>query len=128
MRRLIATHLIPLAAAGIVVCAATGLAAEPITLHANNAGELAELCGANPREPGADARLNFCDGFAQGAVDVELHYARDKRPFCFPQPAPNRRTTLREFASWVQANPDRRSMSAPPALFRFLGERFPCRS
>jgi hypothetical protein len=59
-------------------------AAGGITIRTNTAGELAENCGANPREPGADARINFCRGFAQGAIDVELRHAGDKKPFCFP--------------------------------------------
>lgn len=119
---------IALAAAGAVLCLAGARAAEPISLHANNAGELARLCGASPREPGGDARLNFCDGFAQGAVDVEMHYAGARKPFCIPNPGPSRRQTLGEFASWVRSDPDRQSMNAAAGLIRFLGERFPCRS
>lgn len=119
---------IALVVAGAALCLATARAAEPINLRARNAGELAGLCGASPREAGADARLNFCDGFAQGAVDVELHYAGDKKPFCIPTNGPSRRQTLAEFASWVHANPERGSMDAAAGLIRFLGERFPCRS
>lgn len=102
-------------------------AAQGIALHARTAGELAELCGANPREPGADAKMNYCDGFAQAAVDVELQHSADKKPFCFPSPAPSRRATLTEFVSWVRAMPEHRSLSAPNGLFKFLAERFPCK-
>lgn len=102
-------------------------AAQPIALRANTAGELAENCGASPGAPGSDAKINFCIGFAQGAVDVEMHYAGDKKPFCIPKPAPSRHATMVEFASWVKAIPDRRTQAAAPALFKFLGERFPCK-
>ncbi len=102
-------------------------AAQPIALRANTAGDLAENCGANPQAPGGDARINFCVGFAQGAVDVEMHYAGDKKPFCIPKPAPSREATMSEFASWVRSIPGRKTMSAAPALFKFLGERFPCK-
>lgn len=127
-------HLIVLAMAGTALCTgavlstSTGRAAEPLALHANNAGELAELCSPNPREPGADARMNFCDGFAQGALEVQLHYAGQNKPFCFPKPMPTRRSTMRDFAAWVRADSSRSGMAAPPALFRFLAERFPCKS
>jgi hypothetical protein len=101
-------------------------AAGGITIRTNTAGELAENCGANPREPGADARINFCRGFAQGAIDVELRHAGDKKPFCFPNPAPSRAETMNQFVNWVRAMPDRRSMPSSEGLFRFLAERFPC--
>jgi hypothetical protein len=102
-------------------------AAQPINLHARTAGELAELCGANPREPAADARINYCNGFAQGAIDVELMRTGEKKPFCFPSPAPSRRATMGEFVNWVRAMPARRSLNAVKGLFEFLGERFPCK-
>lgn len=102
-------------------------AARPISLHARTAGDLAELCGANPREAGADARINYCDGFAQGAIDVELIHAGEKKPFCFPSPPPTRRATLNEFVNWVRAMPAHRSLGAVKGLFEFLGERFPCK-
>jgi hypothetical protein len=102
-------------------------AAQPISLHARTAGDLAELCGANPREAAADAKINYCDGFAQGAIDVELMRAGEKKPFCFPSPAPTRRATMGEFVNWVRALPAHRSLGAVKGLFDFLGERFPCK-
>ena len=117
----------------LAVLALTGLplaaqaAPRGIDLHARTAGELAALCGANPREPGADAKINYCHGFAQGALDVELHYAGAKRPFCFPNPMPTRTATLNEFVNWVRAQPEHARLGAAPGLFRFLGERFPCK-
>ena len=105
----------------------TAMAALPIALRADTAGDLAEDCGANPRQPGADAKMNFCVGFAQGAIDVELHYAGDKKPFCIPHPGPSREATMGEFAAWVRAIPDRRSIPAAPGLVKFMTERFPCK-
>jgi hypothetical protein len=115
---------VALLAAGLATSSAW--AAEGITIRTNTAGELAENCAANPREPGADARINFCRGFAQGAIDVELRHAGDKKPFCFPSPSPSRAETMNQFVNWVRAMPDRRSMPSSEGLFRFLGERFPC--
>jgi hypothetical protein len=98
-----------------------------IDLHARTAGELAALCGANPREPGADAKINYCHGFAQGALDVELQQAGDKKPFCFPSPMPTRTATLSEFVNWVRALPEHARLAAAPGLVQFLRERFPCK-
>jgi hypothetical protein len=102
-------------------------AAQPILLQARTAGELAALCAVSPETPGADAKINYCHGFAQGAVDDRLRVDADKRPFCFPSPAPSRTSTMHEFASWVHADASRREMPVLDGLFTFLHERFPCR-
>ena len=114
---------------GAVACVSTidAWAAQPISLRARTAGDLAELCGVNPKEAAADAKINFCDGFAQAAVDLELQHSGDKKPFCFPSPPPTRTTTLREFVNWVRALPEHRTLSATGGLFQFLAERFPCK-
>ena len=122
MRTLLAFALLTATAAA---CGAQ--AAQPVALHARTAGDLAELCGANPKEPAADARINYCHGFAQAAVDLELQHTADKKPFCFPSPAPTRSATMGEFVSWVRAMPEHRNLSATGGLFQFLGERFPCK-
>jgi hypothetical protein len=107
--------------------AAAPSAPKSINLRVSTARDLAELCGANPKEPGADARINFCHGFAQAAVEVQLMNNQEKKPFCFPSPAPRRSTTLKEFVNWVHAVPEHQSLSATTGLFQFLGERFPCK-
>jgi len=114
-----------LALSGELVASAT--AAQPITLRVRSAGDLADLCGANPREPGADAKINYCHGFAQGVVDLELEHTVNHKPFCFPSPAPSRTATLGEFVNWVRAVPDRANLQASNGLFKFLAERFPCK-
>ncbi|MBN8902544.1 MAG: hypothetical protein J0H57_16080 [Rhodospirillales bacterium] len=112
-----------LAATPLVAAAA----AEPINLNARSSRDLAELCAANPKEAGADAKINFCHGFAQGAVDVYLQNAGSKKAFCFPSPAPRRTQTMNEFVAWVRALPDHQKLGATQGLFQFLGERFPCK-
>ena len=72
--------------------------------------DLVALCSATPSERMGTAALNFCDGFAQGAVDVEFQRDtanRQPKPFCFPNPTPPRRETLSEFVKWARANPAR---------------------
>jgi hypothetical protein len=113
------------AVAGTAFCSAW--AAQPVSLSANTAGQLAELCTAQPLKPGADAKVNFCRGFAQGAITVELAHAGDKKPFCFGTPAPSRAKTMSQFAAWVKGAPDRAAAPATEALFRFLGEQYPCK-
>ncbi len=114
-------------------CAALALALVPTAhaqrgtvLHAGTAGQLAELCAANPREELGDARVNYCHGFAQGAVDVILHDAGEKKPFCFPRPAPTRTDTLNQFVRWVRAEPAHAQLPAAGGLYRFLQDTYPC--
>jgi hypothetical protein len=102
-------------------------AAQPISLNAATARDLAELCGANPREPAADAKINYCHGFAQGALDVERKHAEETKLFCFPPNPPSRSVVMGEFVNWVRAVPEHQSQSALAGLFHFFGERFPCK-
>ena len=114
----------------VTACLALPLAAQaqrPITLHVRTAADLADLCGANPKEAGADAKINYCHGFAQGVVDVELAKAGDKKPFCFPSPAPTRTATMAQFVDWTRALPAHASQGAVDGLMNFLGERYPCK-
>jgi hypothetical protein len=102
-------------------------AAQPLTLQARTAGELAALCATEPGSPGADAKINYCHGFAQGAVDDRLRVAVDKKPFCFPTPTPSRSATLHEFVNWVRSDSANRELPVVDGLFKFLGERYPCK-
>jgi len=122
MNRLTLVAMLALAAS-----ASLANAAQPIVLHARTAGELADLCGADTKSPGADARINYCHGFAQGVVDLSLRRAGDTKPFCFPNPTPTRTATMTEFVNWVRSLPDRRKLEASDGLLRFMGERFPCK-
>ncbi len=97
-----------------------------INLHARTAGELANLCAATPRAGAGDAEVNYCHGFAQGAVDVMLHDAGEKKPFCFPSPMPTRTETLNQFVRWVRVDSSRASLAAAGGLYQFLTERYPC--
>jgi hypothetical protein len=116
-----------LAAALLVSVSASAWAAGAISIRVENAGDLAELCGADPKSSAADAKINFCHGFAQGALDVERKYAGEKKKFCFPSPAPSRTATMTEFVNWVRALPTHRTLGPVDGLFQFLGERFPCK-
>ena len=100
----------------------------PVNLHARTTGELAALCGADAGTPGADVKISFCHGFAQGALDDRMKLSTDKKPVCIPPAAPNRAATMKEFVGWVRATPANIELPVLDGLFKFLGERFPCKS
>jgi Rap1a immunity proteins len=75
------------------------------------------------------AAINFCKGYIQGAVTVEmLNMVAFRRPklFCLPDPRPTRTQAIGEFVNWARAAPDRMAQTATDGVFRFLNERYPC--
>ncbi|HEY2620396.1 MAG TPA: Rap1a/Tai family immunity protein [Acetobacteraceae bacterium] len=119
--------LAPIAAVTAVLLAVPAQAQRAVLLQARTAGDLAELCAASPKDPQGDAKINFCHGFAQGAITVELRHTEGKKPFCFPSPSPTRTATMNEFVAWVRSMPDHKTPPAIDGLFQFLGERYPCK-
>jgi hypothetical protein len=62
---------IAIAALALLVPLATRAAIEA-NFNAKTAGDLAELCGAAADNGIGTAALNFCEGYMQGAVTVEM--------------------------------------------------------
>src|SRR5499433_1430340 len=119
------------AVAGGLVLLASGAsrAAVEANFGANTTGDLVELCTATPGNPIGTAAINFCEGFAQGAVLVEMQNQaafRGPKLFCMPNPPPSRNQALSEFVNWARSSPDRLAQSSADRLFRFLSERYPC--
>lgn len=118
------------AAVGLVLLASSAPRAETeANFGANTTGDLVELCAAVPDNGMGTAAVNFCEGFAQGAVLVEMQNQaafRGPKLFCMPNPPPSRNQALSEFVNWARASPDRLAQSSTDGLFRFLSERYPC--
>ena len=104
-------------------------AATEANFAARTTGDLVELRTATPDNAIGTAAVNFCDGFAEGAVEVELQNQaafRGPKLFCLPNPPPSRNQALSEFVTWARASPDRLAQSSTDGFFRFLSERYPC--
>jgi hypothetical protein len=117
------------ASALLVLAPCAAQAASEANFAAGTTGDLVELCSATPDSAMGTAAVNFCEGFAQGAVSVEMQNLaafRGPKLFCMPNPPPSRDQALSEFAKWAHASPDRMSASSTDGLFRFLSERYPC--
>jgi Rap1a immunity proteins len=120
-----------LAAAGVLalLVSAPAHAATEANFVANSTADLVELCSATPDDGVGTAALNFCEGYFQGAVTVQMLNMvplRGKKLFCLPNPPPSRSQAMSEFVSWARAAPDRLSESSTDGLFRYLSERYPC--
>jgi hypothetical protein len=75
------------------------------------------------------AAVNYCTGFASGAISVEVEIdaaAGKPRLFCIPNPAPTYDQTRAEFAAWLVNNPNRGDEKPANGLFAFLADRYPC--
>lgn len=120
-----------MAAALTLLTAGGAHAATEANFAARSAGDLAALCSAAADNGLGTAAVNFCEGFIEGAVSVELLEQagfRGAKLFCLPNPPPTRSQSMSEFAAWVLAAPDRGAQSSTDGLFRFLSERHPCPS
>ncbi len=92
--------------------------------------DLVALCTAQQQDPLAPAALNFCQGFAEGAVEIVLSYSaagpQSRRPFCLPAPAPTLDQAASDFASWAGSDPSRLQKPAAVGLITYLIDRYPC--
>ena len=118
-------------AAGLVMLAAPGAphAATEANFGPATTADLVELCTAASDNTIGTAAVNFCEGFAQGAVLVEMQNMaayRGPKLFCMPNPLPSRNEALSEFVNWARVSPDRMAATSTDGLFRFLSERYPC--
>ena len=124
------THLALALGFAAVMAATPASASSPDTaIQVRTAGDLADLCAAPRTDPTGPERQNFCHGYADGAVVMELkrEAAVGKKRICFPTPAPTREATMSEFVKWTRAIPKNQVLPATDGLFTFLSERFPCK-
>ena len=97
----------------------------PPSINVRTSGDLAEACTVAPTSKASFARLNFCNGFAQGILQTNSANPNGTK-ICIPNPSPKRSDTMKEFASWVRAEAPRRVEVASTGFLRFMAGRFPC--
>ena len=118
------------AVAGVAVPGAV-LALTPDNFQAASTRDIVTLCSTDPASPDYPTAISFCHGFAVGAYQFYSQTAAVSRRghfVCLPDPPPSRSQAISQFVEWARSHPD--TMSAPPvdSMFRYLGERYPCRS
>ncbi|HUB47058.1 MAG TPA: Rap1a/Tai family immunity protein [Acetobacteraceae bacterium] len=99
--------------------------AAPLNINIRTAGDLADACTVRPTNQTSFARLNFCNGFAQGILQTNSQSEAGTK-ICIPSPSPKRSETMKEFAGWVRADPSRRDEVASAAFLQFMAGRFRC--
>ena len=91
--------------------------------------DLIEICAPANDDPMMTAAINYCHGFAQGAVAVEEAHEdhRDVRKlFCLPSPQPAEGSEITKFIAWANALPSRLDEPAIDGMFIYLAEAYPC--
>ena len=91
--------------------------------------DLIEICAPAKDDPMMTAAINYCHGFAQGAVIVEEAHEgrRDVRKlFCLPSPPPPSGSEITRFIAWANALPSRLDEPAIDGMFIYLAETYPC--
>ncbi len=117
--------------AGIIAVSATAAvgAVSESQFPPHTVADLIAICAPSNDDPLMTAAVNFCQGYAEGAVDVEeAHEAQrgGRKLFCLPTPRPPRSAALANFIAWAKARPARLDMPAIDGLFIYLAGRYPC--
>jgi Rap1a immunity proteins len=97
----------------------------PAAINIRTAGDLAAACTIKPASRTDFARLNFCNGFAQGVLQTNQQNPSGTK-VCIPNPSPKRSETMVAFAGWVRADVSRKDDLASVAFLQFMAGRFPC--
>ena len=95
----------------------------------NTVRDLIAICSPDNNDPMITAAVNFCHGYAEGAVDVEEAHEAQKgarKLFCLPTPRPPRGSELTSFTAWANEQPARLDMPAIDGMFIYLAGKYPC--
>lgn len=91
--------------------------------------DLIAICAPSQDDPLITAAVNFCHGYAEGAVDVEEAHEMQRggrKLFCLPTPKPPRGSELTNFIAWAKERPARLEMPAIDGMFIYLAGKYPC--
>jgi len=120
------------AAFGVVLMAGATIASAAVTesqFPPRTVRDLIEICAPAKEDPMMTAAINYCHGFAEGAVIVEEAHEgqRDVRKlFCLPSPRPASGSEITKFITWANAMPSRLDEPAIDGMFIYLAETYPC--
>ena len=92
---------------------------------------LINLCNAATDDPLYPHAINFCHGYLVGAF--QYYQASTSGPkatklVCLTDPAPSRNTAIKMFIDWAKAHSQYMKEKPVETEFRFLMEKWPCKS
>ena len=107
----------------------TGLSED--TFRVKTTADLVRLCEATPNDSSGIAALHFCHGFTVGAFQYHqiATAAEGKKPLvCAPNPPPTRNDAIADFVAWAKQNPQQMNLPPVEGLFRYMAQKYPCRT
>jgi hypothetical protein len=119
-------------ALGVALAASATIASAEVTesqFPPKTVRDLIAICAPAKDDPLTTAAINYCHGFAEGAVIVEEAHEghRDvRRLFCLPSPPPPHGSEINKFIAWANARPSRLDDPAVDGMFIYLAETYPC--
>jgi hypothetical protein len=105
-------------------------AANPENFQVKTTTDLVALCSTDPSASDYPQTIAFCHGYAVGAFAYySAAAAADPalRFICLPNPSPARSQAIVDFIGWTRTHPNEMAAPAIDSVFRYLGERYPCR-
>lgn len=123
--------LAPATIGALTLASFSTLAATPDNFTVKTTRDLVSLCSTDPSASDYPMAISFCHGFAVGAYQYYTQVAsasRRERFVCTPNPPPTRSQAISDFVAWTRNHPE--AMDAVPvdSMFRYLAEKYPCRS
>lgn len=121
-----------LALAAVLIAAGASSASAAVSesqFPPHTVADLIAICAPAKDDPLMTGAINFCHGYAEGAVDVEEAHEMQRggrKLFCLPTPRPPRGSELTSFIAWANERPARLDMGAIDGMFIYLAERYPC--
>ena len=121
-----------LALAAVLIAAGASAASAAVSesqFPPHTVADLIAICAPAKDDPLMTGAVNFCHGYAEGAVVVEeAHEAQrgGRKLFCLPTPRPPRDPELASFIAWANERPARLDMPAIDGMFIYLAGRYPC--
>jgi hypothetical protein len=111
-----------------VFAAVSAHAASNEQFQVRNAADLVAICDTPATAADYATAIAFCHGWGAGATAYHRAITPKGSDFvCVPDPAPKRSKVLADFIAWVKAKPERGKEAAVDAVFRYLGETYPCK-
>lgn len=118
-------YLIAIAAFMIVGPAS---ALEQKDFRLSTAADLVHICSVPAADPLHINAKEFCHGYLSGAYQYyDATEPSSNRFVCAPNPTPTRAEVMSGFVGWASSRPQYMKDRPVDALFRYLGETYPCK-
>ena len=97
------------------------------SFEARTTSQLVDLCATPPGDPAYAQAVQFCHGFAAGALSYHRAASRPGSTPNFCGLPTSRQEAVDRFVAWIRANPRVADDNPANALFRFLDANYACR-